>query len=93
MHELNKIVIPKIKAFWKDLAYAMRYEIEDVDGFDKDGRDLKECCEKLLSNWLKTDHAPKPKTYQILLKYIKKVDDHIATSEKIEEEVVKGKDN
>ena len=93
MFELTKIVIPKIKAHWRDLASAMRYDIEDVDGFEEDGKNTKERCEKLLTNWLKTDHPPKSKTYQTLLKYIKKVDGLVATSKEIEERLLKGKDN
>ena len=89
MWELTKIVIPKIKAHWKDLAYVMRYDIADVDGINGDGGDLKERCEMLLTNWLKTDHGPNPKTYQILLQCIKKID-LIAASEEIERELVKG---
>ena len=92
MFELKQIVIPKIMAHWRDLAFAMRYDIADVDGFHKDGGDLNERCEKLLSNWLVTDHAPKPKTYQTLLKYIKKIKELTAASEGIEKELIKGKD-
>ena len=93
MWELTKFVIPKIKAHWRELAFCMRYDIEDVDGFDKDGRDLHERCEKMFANWLKTGHNPMPQTYQTLLKYINKVDELTATSEGIERALIKGKDN
>ena len=92
MFELNKIVIPKVMAHWKDLAYSMRYSIEDVQAFDKDGRGVCECCQQLFTNWLTTGHGPTPKTYQTLLKYIKKVDELTAASEEIEKELIKGKD-
>ena len=93
MWELTKFVIPKIKAHWRELAFSMRYDIEVVDGFDKDGRDLHERCEKLFANWLKTGHKPTPQTYQTLLKYIRKVDELTAASEGIERALIKGKDN
>ena len=92
MFELNKIVIPKIMAHWKYLAFAMRYKIVDVKAIEGDGKDLKERCEKLLTNWLETSHGATPKTYQTLLKYIKEVDDLVAASEEIEQELIKGKD-
>ena len=92
MFELKQIVIPKIKACWRDLAEAMRYDIQDIDAFEQDGRDTKERCQKLLTSWLRTDHDPKPKTYQTLLKYIKKVGDLSTASGEIEKELIEGKD-
>ena len=91
MWELTKIVIPKMKAHWKDLAYCMRYSPEEIEGFRKDSQDLKECCEKFFVNWLTTAHGPTPKTYQTLLKHIKKINNLTAASEEIEKKVIKGK--
>ena len=39
MFELTEIVIPKIKAEWKRLAYCMRYTTQEVNGFKKDSQD------------------------------------------------------
>ena len=63
MWELISIVIPKIKLQWKYLAYCMRYNIQEVEGFKTD----KGCCISLFNNWLSTNHGPKPKTYQTVL--------------------------
>ena len=63
MHELNKIVIPKIMAQWEDLAFCMRYKPKEVESFRADSHDVKQCCKKLLINWITTDHGPKPKLY------------------------------
>ena len=90
MFELSKIVIPRVLSHWKELAYSMRCSIGDVEVFDKDGKGVHECCEQLFTNWLTTDHGPTPKTYQTLLKCIKKVDKLTAASEEIE--LIKGKD-
>ena len=90
MWELTKYVIPKINANWEELAYCMRYSIEEVEGFRKGSEDLKERCKKLLINWLTTDHVPKPKTYQTLLNHIKEIDDLNTASEVIEKELIKG---
>ena len=83
MFELNKIVIPRVMAHWKDLTYSMRYSIGDVQAFNKDGRGDREHCQQLFTNWLTTGHGlmvlhPK---IQTLLKYIKKVDELTAASE------------
>ena len=89
MWELISIVIPKIKPQWESLAYCMRYNIQEVEGFKTD----KDCCISLFDNWLSTNHGPKPKTYQTLLKHIKKIDELTAASDEIEKELAKGRTN
>ena len=54
MWHLIKIVIPKITAEWTYVAYSMQYDIEDVDGIEKDFADLAKRSEKLFKNWLST---------------------------------------
>ena len=68
------------------------YTMLKIESFYKESGDLHECCEKLFRNWLNTSHGPTPKTYQTLLKYIKKIDDLTAASEEIEKKLIKGKD-
>ena len=92
MYELIKIVIPKVKAQWQTLAYAMEYDFGEVDAFDKEGRDLEVRCKKMFTNWLNSGHGPTPKTYETLLKYIKKVDYLTSASEEIEKELIEGND-
>ena len=31
MHDLNRIVVPKVSAGWEDIAYALQYEIPTVE--------------------------------------------------------------
>ena len=93
MWELTKIVIPRTRGHWKELAYCMRYGIGEVEAFDKEGKsNLYECCEKLFVNWLTTSHGPEPKTYETLLNHVKKIDTLTAESEAIEKELIEGKD-
>ena len=91
MFELTEIVISKIKAEWESLAYCMRYTPEEVNGFKKDGQNSGECCKNLLGNWITTGHGPKPKTYQTLLKSIKKINNLAAALEVVEKELIEGK--
>ena len=90
MFELTKIVIPKIKAEWESLAYCMRYTPEEVNGFRKDSQNSDECCRNLFTNWICTGHGPKPKTYQTLLKHIRKIDNLMAASEAVQKELIEG---
>ena len=87
MHLLNKIVIPKIKTDWKDVAYSMGYESDVVKAIEKESYyQMKECCQNLFAEWLKK----RDPTWEVLLRYIKDVDDLVAAAEKIEEELVSG---
>ena len=92
MFELIEIVAPKMMAEWESLAFCMRYTPTEVAAFNKDAKDLKECCKNLFKNWLTTSHGPKPKTYQTLLKHIKKIKNLAEASEAIEKELIEGKD-
>ena len=92
MWKLIKIVIPKIKSHWSKLAYCMRYSVREVEIFNREGKNLHDCCEKLFVNWLTTSHGPEPKTYETLLNHIKKIDALTAESEVIEKELANGKD-
>ena len=93
MFELIKFVIPNILAEWETVAYAMRYDPNDVQAFKKDTHDTNECCKKLFINWITTSHGPEPKTYQTLLHHIKEIDNLKTASEAIEKELIKGKNN
>ena len=93
MWDLTKIVIPKIKTHWDDLAYCMRYSTREVEGFNLEGRDLHERCKKLFIHWLNTDHGPKPRTYETLLKYIREIENLKGSTEEIEKELIEGKEN
>ena len=92
MWELTNFVIPKIKTHWEELAYSMRYSVEEVEAFKRDGKDLHDCCKRLFINWLMTSHGPEPKTYETLLTHIKKIKDLVNQSEVIEKELIEGKD-
>ena len=91
MWELNEIVIPKILAQWKDLAYHMRYTRSEVDAFFREGKDDHECCKKLFIDWINTDRGPEPKTYETLLKYIKEIENLKIATTVIEKELTEGK--
>ena len=90
MWELTDIVIPNIMAHWESLAYCMRYSAGEVEAFKQDCKNVKECSTRLFVNWLNTNHGPKPKTYEMLLKHIKKIKELKAASEVIKRELIEG---
>ena len=78
-------------AEWESLAFCMRYNPEEVEAFKRDAKDLMECCKNLFNNWLRTNHGPEPKTYQTLLKHIKKIGKLATASKAIEKDLIKGR--
>jgi len=84
MGDLNFIVVPEINAHWEDVAFALRFEIADVDSInEKCNGDPKKCCKQLFRDWLSTNKGVKPTTWQVLLKKLKEVDDLTTAVENI----------
>ena len=89
MWDLIKIVIPKIKADWRDCAYSLGYDIPTVIAIEKDCTDSKQCCEKLFIDWLTTEHGVAPKTWCTLLQHIKEVASLFAAADDIKKQLDK----
>ena len=88
MWQLNKIVVSQIVAFWKDVAYSLRYGIPIVDAIKvKHKDDPKSCCQELLEDWLSTEHGMRPKSWETLLRQLKEVSELAASVEHITEQL------
>ena len=75
MHDLNRIVVPKVSAEWEDIAYALQYDIPTVEQISVQHNDNPtKCCKELFKNWLATDNGTKPKIWQTLLDKLKEVE-------------------
>ena len=90
MDDLNTIVIPRIQAEWKNVAYALRYKIQTVRAIQQKCHvDPKRCCEELLEDWLITQNGTSPKTWNTLLGALRKVNDVTSVTREIEEDLRK----
>ena len=88
MWNLIKIVIPKIKAEWRYVAYSMGYDVSTVAAIEKESiGNLDKCCEKLFEDWLTTNNGCTPKTWQKVIERIKAVDNLTAAAENISMEL------
>ena len=89
MWQVNKIVVPLIMAYWKDVAYnSLRYDISTVEGIKATHNgDPKKCCQELLRNWLSTERDVGPKTWETLLKQLKEVPELAASVEEIKKQL------
>ena len=86
MCDLVTIVIPKIKAGWTDVAYALHFKISSVDAIkEKCSNDPKKCCQDVFVAWLSTEQGVSPKTWSTLLEKLKKVELTLAAEEIIDE--------
>ena len=76
MHDLNRIVVPKVSAQWEDIAYALQYDIPAVEKISvKCKENPTKCCKELFKNWLATDSGAKPKIWQTLMDKIKEIEE------------------
>ena len=87
MWDLINIVIPKVNAYWKILAYSMGYSIHDVKALENDGDNLDEQCCKFFENCLTTESGCSPKTWEKLLERIKAVGKLSGAAKEIENEL------
>ena len=83
-----KIVIPKVKSHWVELAYSMGYDIYDVEGFEIGCSSLAMQCRELFEDWLSTDNGCTPKTWQTLFHRIEQVDELSAAAEEIKRRLI-----
>jgi len=84
MCDLVLIVVPKIKAEWEDLAYALHFEALKVDAIKENGHhDPKKCCRELLKVWINTELGIAPKTWSMLLEKIKRVEELASAANEI----------
>ena len=83
-----KIVIPKVKPYWVELAYSMGYDIYQVEGFEIGYRSLTVQCRKLFEHWLSTNKGCTPKTWQTLFHRIEQVDDLSVAAEEIKRQLI-----
>ena len=83
-------VIPKVAAWWKNVADHLEYEIETIELIEqKHQKDVERCCDGLIRDWLTTNHGVGPKTWDTLLEKLKEIEHLTAATEKIEMELKK----
>ena len=88
MADILKIVIPKIAAYWEDIAYALRYKIATVNFIrEKHNGEPKACSCGLFIDWLSTNHGAKPKLWSVLLEKLREIEELKTAAEEIEKEL------
>ena len=78
MHDLTKIVIPKIMNEWEYIAEAFRYDLNTIKAItERKGNNPRQCCRELFKDWLMTNNGDKvgEKAWSTLLRVLKDVDE------------------
>ena len=89
MHDLNRIVVPKVSAQWEDIAYALQYDIPAVENINlKCNGNPTKCCKEMFKNWLATDNGAKPKIWQTLMDKLKEIEELCGVTEDIMEVLI-----
>lgn len=74
MKQLICIVIPRVAAYWKQLAFMLEFDLSRVNIITQKGKeDPESCCHELLCEWLNTDYGTRPKNWTTLLIAIKQI--------------------
>ena len=87
MKQLYTIVVPRIAAKWKHVAYylELHHYIARIEG---DYRyDHRECCFSLLEKWIITDRGVAPKNWATLLSALKEIKELTSACSEIEKDL------
>ena len=89
MHDLNRIVVPKVSALWKDVAYALHYKVSTVKSINSNhSGNLTQCCKELFEDWLVTSNGATPKIWGTLLDKLKEIEELDGVTKEIIEELI-----
>ena len=88
MSDLLMIVVPKTAAYWDTLAYCLDFEVPRVEIIRKQcPNDPEGSCKEVFIHWLTSDEGISPKTWEVLLKTLKRIKKLTAVTELIEKEL------
>ena len=77
MHDLTKIVVPKIMHKWEYIAAALHYDLPVIEAIKiKKHYDPRECCREFFRDWLLTNNGARagPKVWSTLFDALNDVD-------------------
>ena len=88
MKHVNKYVIPKIAADWKQVADSLEFDIHTIRIIEKKfPNDPLQSCDELMRDWLSTDVGISPKVWSTLIAALKDIRRLAAVVEQIEEDI------
>ena len=88
MKYLINIVVPRVAAYWKDVAFNLDFKIPTTRIIsEKCFHDPENCCKELFERWLSSSEGKSPKNWSTLLTSLKCMEDLRNVTEKIEKEL------
>ena len=88
MKHLINIVVPRIAAYWNDVAFNLDFGVATVQIISrKFQNDPVSCCKELLEQWVNSSEGSHPKVWSTLLTSLKQIRYLRAATEEIEKEL------
>ena len=89
MHQVLKVVVPRIAGHWKAVAYNLHYDVTRVRIIQEQCRDDPEQCScELFMYWLQSSEGLGPRSWETLLSALKQIPKLKAVTESIEKELI-----
>ena len=89
MHQVVKVVVPRIAGHWKAVAYNLHYDVTRVRIIQEQCRDDPEQCSwELFMYWLQSSEGLGPRSWETLLSALKQAPNLKSVSESIEKELM-----
>ena len=89
MHQVLKVVVPRIAGHWKAVAYNLHYDVTRVRIIQEQCRDDPEQCScELFMYWLHSSEGLGPRSWETLLSALKQIPKLKAVTESIEMELI-----
>jgi len=89
MHQVVKVVVPRIAGHWKAVAYNLHYDVTRVRIIQEQYRDDPEQCScELFMYWLQSSEGLGPRSWETLLSALKQVPNLKSVTESIEKELM-----
>ena len=88
MKHLINIVVPRVAAYWNDVAFNLDFNISTVQIISRKFlNDPVSCCKELFEQWLNSSEGTQPKIWSTLLTSLKQMKHLRAATEEIEREL------
>ena len=89
MHQVVKVVVPRIAGHWKAVAYNLHYDVTRVRIIQEQCRDDPEQCScELFIYWLQSSDGLGPRSWETILSALKQAPNLKSVSESIEKELM-----
>ena len=86
MKRLHQLVIPNVAAEWRTIADYLEFTLPTIKVIEEQYRnDPIKCCAEMFRQWLSSDYGVRPKTWSVLIKTLKEIEQLSTAAKEIEQ--------